>query len=169
MGAAVLFLFIGVSAGKGGAEGAAPGFAGEQNGGGGLFLPADTAAFGAGDAVPGLDANEPGHTGLAPDQCVGELGNVADDRATGVLFVNAQGGGAEIRHAVAVIGKEILVDGNGGQIAAQVVMILLQQSRGPLVETKGRLHLVESQLIVRHGVLAVKGNGKGGMIADAEG
>ena len=48
-------------------------------------------------------------------------------------------------------------------------MILLQQTRGLLLETKGRLHLIKSQLIVRYGVFAVKGNGKGGMIADAEG
>ena len=44
----------------------------------GLGVPIRGAALGAGKAVPGLDAHKLGHSGLAPDQGVGEFLNVAD-------------------------------------------------------------------------------------------
>ena len=47
-------------------QGGGPAFAGIQDRSGGLFLPLAAAALGRRQAVPGLDAYELGHTGLAP-------------------------------------------------------------------------------------------------------
>ena len=55
--------------------------------------------------MPGLDAHEFRRTGFAPDQGVGELGDVADHRPACVLFVDTKGLGAQIHHAVGVVGK----------------------------------------------------------------
>ena len=161
--------YYGKSADEGGGQGAAPGFAGVQDGGSGLFFPLDGAVFGRGQAVPGLDADELGHTGLGPDQGVGELFNVADHAAAGALLVNAQGGGLQIGHAVAVVGEELLVNGQGGDVGRQEIVILLHQACGQAVQTDGRLHLREPQLIVGGHVLVIEGNGESGMVADAEG
>ena len=56
-----------------------PALAGGQDGGGGLLQVVRGAVFRAGQAVPGLDADELHIPGLAPDQGVGEVGNVAND------------------------------------------------------------------------------------------
>ena len=73
--------YIGILADEGSAHGGGPGFAGLEDSGGGFFLPLGGTAFGAGQAVPGFDAHELGHAGLRPDQCVGELPDVADNAA----------------------------------------------------------------------------------------
>ena len=119
--------------------------------------------------MPGLDAHESGGAGLAPQQGVGEFGNVADHATAGVLFVQAQPGGAQVHHAVAVLGKEILVNGNGLDVGGHQVEVAVEQAVGQGVQAHGRLQLVKPQLIVLVGVLVIKGNGKGGVIADAEG
>ena len=95
------------------AKGAAPLLAGGQNCRCGLPVPVGGAIFRRGQAVPWLDAHEFGHSGLAPDQGVGELGDVADHRPARVLLVQAQGLGPQVHHAVAVIGKQLVINGNG--------------------------------------------------------
>ena len=97
------------SADKRSGQGAAPGFAGLQHGGGCLIFPPDAAVLRAGQAVPGFNADELRHTGLAPQQGVGELFDVADHTAAGALFVQAQGSGLQIHHAMAVVGKQLLI------------------------------------------------------------
>ena len=98
---------------KTGAQGAAPLLAGSKNGSGGLFFPFGAAIFRGGQAVPRLNAHEFGHTGLAPDQGVGKLGDVADHRPARALFVQAQRLGAQIHHAVGIVGEKSVINGNG--------------------------------------------------------
>ena len=74
-----------------------------------------------------------------------------------------------VGHTIAVVVKEGFVNGDGGQVVAQIIVVFLQQSGGQTVEANGRLHFIKPQLIVQGGVLIIKGNGKGRMITDAEG
>ena len=86
--------------------------AGLQDVGCRLFVPILAAAFRTGQAHPGLDAHEMGLAGLAPQQGIGEAGNIADHRPARILFIKAQGFGTQIQHAMAVIGKKLLRNGN---------------------------------------------------------
>ena len=123
---------------KSGAEGGAPGFAGGDSGGSGLFFPGGRAEFVAGQAVPGLDADELGHAGLTPNEAVGEMLDVANHTTAGVFFVQTQGLGLEIHHAMAVVVKHAGGDRNGVQIAAQAVNLAVDQSLGGSAQAQGR-------------------------------
>ena len=116
-------LFFGGSADEGGAQGGGPGFAGLDDGGVGLLVPLAAAALKGRQALPGFDADKFGHTGFGPNQDIGELPDVADDAAAGALLIDAQSGGAEVHHAVAVVGEEVLVHGDGGDVVAQDVVV----------------------------------------------
>ena len=118
---------------EGHGQGGGPAFAGIQNGGGRLFVPAAAAVLGAGQALPGLDAHELGHAGLGPDQSIGEFPDVAHNASSGAHFVDAQSLGPQICHAVAVVGEELLVNGDGSDVAAQIVVVVLDQTRGQAV------------------------------------
>ena len=119
--------------------------------------------------MPGLDADELRLAGLGPDQGVGELGDVTDNAAAGALLVDAQGGGLQVHHAVGVIGEEVLIDGDGIDVAAQLVDCALDQAGGLAGQADGGLGLGEAQLVVGEGVLVIEGNGESGVVADAEG
>ena len=100
-----------LSAHKGSAHAGGPAFAGSQDGGGGLFFPLGAAVGGAGQAVPGLDADKVGLAGLAPDQGLGEAGNPADHGTAGVLLIDTQGVGLQITpqscHRLDPIGRNL--------------------------------------------------------------
>ena len=70
---------------------------------------------------------------------------------------------------MAVIVKQVLIDGDGLDVAAQVVVVVLDQTGGQAVQADGRFHLREAQLVIGGHVLIVEGNRESGMIADAEG
>ena len=120
---------------EGGAQGGGPGLAGIQDGCRGFFLPLGAAVLGAGQAVPGFDADELGHTGLAPDQGIGETGKITHHRAASALFIDTQSLGIQVGHAMAIVGKELLIHGNSGNILSQIVMILLQQASVERLDT----------------------------------
>ena len=123
-----------------------------------------------GQGVPGLDADEPHRLGAgAPDQGVGVVGHVADDAAAGVLLVDAQGLGAQTRHAVAVRGEQLIGQGDGLGVLPHIMALAVQKAGGVAVQDHGAFRLVEAELVVLGGVLVVKGDLEGRVVPDAEG
>ena len=152
-----------------GAQGGTPGFLRCQNGGGGFFHHVVVAVDGTGQAVPGFDTDELRFAGFAPDEHIGEIADGADHTAAGILFVQTQSPGGQAGHAMAVVVKQVLVHRDGLEIAADAVPGLIHQAGRGDTQTQGRFHLVKGQNIVREGMLVIKGNGKAGVVADAEG
>ena len=122
---------------KGSLQAGAPGLAGGDGCRRGLFFPADAAAFRAGQAVPGLDAYKPGHTGLAPDQGIGEALQAAYHAPAGILFVKAQALGGKVYHAVAIVGEKLFVNGDRADITRQVVAFSVYQAPGRRFQAQG--------------------------------
>ena len=70
---------------------------------------------------------------------------------------------------MAAVSEQILVDGNGIDVPGHVVALAVDQTGGTGAEAQGGFHLRETQFVVRGLVVSVKGNGEGGMVANAEG
>ena len=69
---------------------------------------------------------------------------------------------------MAVVGEQLPGDGKGADVAAQGVEIPVNQPQRLTAQADGRLRLAEPKLVVRQRMLLIKGNGEGGMIADAK-
>ena len=98
--------------------------------------------------MPGFNADKLRHAGLGPQQSIGELRNIADHTAAGTLFINAQLGGFQIGHAVAVMSKEVFVNGNCLDIRRHQIQIAVKQAMGQAVQADGRFQFVKPQLIM---------------------
>ena len=133
------------------------------------MLPFVVAVLCAGDGMPGLNADKPGCTGLAPDEGIREGGNITNHTSSGALFIDTQGLGGKANHAVAVVGEKILIDGNGVGVVGQIIGVALEKSRRHTVQTQGRLGGVKTEFIIGGGVLVIKGDGETGVIANAKG
>ena len=70
---------------------------------------------------------------------------------------------------MAVVGKQGLVDGQGDDVGAQIIEVAVHQAVGQIVDAQGGLHFFEAQLVVVQGVPVIKGHGKAGVEANAEG
>ena len=94
---------------------------------------------------------------------------MANHGPAGALFVEPQGVGDQVRHAVTVVGEKLRTHGQGIDVGAQIVEVAVDQALGQIVDAQGGLHVAEAQLVVGGGVLVVKGDLEAGMVANAEG
>ena len=69
---------------------------------------------------------------------------------------------------MAVVGEQLPADGKGADVAAQGVEIPVNQPQRLTAQADGRLRLAEPKLVIRQRMLLIKGDGEGGMIADAK-
>ena len=69
---------------------------------------------------------------------------------------------------MAVLVKHTCGDGDFSKIGAQIVHFIRYQTTRCGYSTQRRFDLGKTQGIIVKGMVAVKGNGKGGVIADAE-
>ena len=143
--------------------------AGGEAGGGSAFGPGLRVALGTGQGLPRLDADEADRLCRGrPDEGIRVALDVADDVAAGVLFVDAQRPGAQARHAEAVVGEEIVRERDGGDVLPPVAAPAGQQAVGVSIQDHRAFGLVEAELVIGGGVVGIKGDAEGRVVADAE-
>ena len=94
------------------------------------MLPLVVTVLGAGDGVPGLNAYKTGHTGFAPDEGVGECGNIAYHTSAGTLFIDTQSLGSQTNHTVAVVVKQMRVDRDRICVVGKIIGVALERPVG---------------------------------------
>ena len=123
----------------------------------------------AGQAVPGLDADKVQRLfGGGPDQHVGVALHVANHAAAGVLLHNGDMGGLQVDHAMAVTVEQVVGQGDGLGVAGQIVTLAIQQAVGNGADAQRGLQPVKADLVILGGMAVIKGQRKGGVIADAK-
>ena len=97
---------------------------GARAAGAGALVPVNRAVFLAGQAVPGLNTDKPHRLGLGrPDQHIRVARNVAANRTAGIFFDNGQGLAAQVDHAEAIVGKQVVGQRDGADVAAKIIEI----------------------------------------------
>ena len=126
--------------------------------------------FLAGQAVPGLNTDKPHRLGLGrPDQHIRVARNVAANRTAGIFFNNGQGLAAQVDHAEAIVGKQVVGQRDGADVAAKIIEIrAVEQAVRQRADAQRAFQRVEPEFIIGRGVGVVKRHREGRVIPDAE-
>ena len=77
-------------------------------------------------------------------------------------------GGLQVDHAMAVTVEQVVGQGDGLGVAGQIVTLAIQQAVGNGADAQRGLQPVKANLVILGGMAVVKGQCKGGVIADAK-
>ena len=154
---------------KRGAQGGLPAFTRGKAGGSGTLAPLLRVSLGGGQTVPRLNAHKPHRLCRGrPDERVGVAFHIAGDLAAGALLIDANGLGAQARHAEAVVCEQIIRQLDGLLVLPLIVALARQQAVRTGIQNDRAFRLVEPELVIRGGVLCIKGDVERRVIADAK-
>ena len=154
---------------KRGAQGGLPAFTRGKAGGSGTLAPLLRVSLGGGQTVPRLNAHKPHRLCRGrPDERVGVAFHIAGDLAAGALLIDANGLGAQARHAEAVVCEQIIRQLDGLLVLPLIIALARQQAVRTGIQNDRAFRLVKPELVIRGGVLCIKGDVERRVIADAK-